>query len=294
LLEKGGYEHLCLPTRFEPERRSVTCLGEDPRELPGELLFAPLFPARVVDEIENRELGPSGFAGQHQQRPSPEGGGILKKFWWKYWQPKGANLSPVMVRNEKGESVPVEAVELDVTAGELYNNATCFETVLQSWDCAFKDLATSDFVVGQVWAKKGANKYLLDGVRDRMDCPKTIAAVEKLSHKWPRALLKLVEDKANGTAVIQMLKNKVPGLVAVEPEGGKVARAYAVTPQVESGNVYLPHPSLAPWVDALIEECAAFPNAAYDDQVDALTQALNRMGNKPTPNVRRTAEPWQE
>src|SRR5512133_2069288 len=114
LLEQGGYEHMCLPTRFEPERRSVTCIGEDARTTAGQLLFPKLFPRAVVDEIETKELGPTGFAGQHQQRPSPEGGGILKKYWWKYWQPKGAHLSPVTRRDEKGELVPMEAIELDV------------------------------------------------------------------------------------------------------------------------------------------------------------------------------------
>lgn len=286
VLDKGGYEHLCLPTRFEPERRCVTVLGEDPRQRPGALLFPKLFPQEVVDEIEHKELGPSAFAGQHQQRPSPESGGILKKFWWRYWQPKGANLSPIMVRQENGELQSVAAVELP--------DMNLFDLVLQSWDCAFKDLNTSDFVVGQVWAMKGPHKYLLDRVRDRMDCPKTIAAVAKLSAKWPQAQLKLIEDKANGTAVIQMLRTKLPGLKAIEPEGGKINRAYAVSPQVECGNVYLPHPAIAHWVDSLIEECAAFPHGAFDDQVDALTQALNRLGNKPVPNIRRTSEPWEQ
>jgi predicted phage terminase large subunit-like protein len=286
VLERGGYEHVCLPTRFEPERRCVTILDVDPRQQPGRLLFPGLFPAEVVDEIENKELGPSEFAGQHQQRPSPEGGGILKKHWWRYWQPKGSKLSPVVVRKADGESAPIEAVELP--------DFDSLDIILQSWDCSFKDVASSDFVVGLVVGKKGPNKYVLDRVRDRMDCPTTIAAVQKLSEKWPRAMLKLIEDKANGTAVIQMLRTKLPGLKAVEPEGGKVNRAYAVSPQVETGNVYLPHPLHANWVDSLIEEYAAFPNGAYDDQVDALTQALHRLANKPMPNVRRTSEPWEQ
>jgi len=58
-----------------------------------------------------------------------------------------------------------------------------------------------------------------------------------------------------------------------------VARAQAVSPQVESGNVYLPHPALTPWVEELIEEAAAFPHGPNDDQVDAMTQALNRLRN---------------
>ena len=78
---------------------------------------------------------------------------------------------------------------------------------------------------------------------------------------------KLIEDKANGSAVIQMLPHEMAGLIAVNPEGGKVARAAAVSPLIEAGNVYLPHPQFAPWVDEFIEECAAFPNGAHDDQV---------------------------
>lgn len=67
------------------------------------------------------------------------------------------------------------------------------------------------------------------------------------------------------------------GLVPVTPEGGKVARAQAVSPQVESGNVYLPHPAIAPWVESFIDECGSFPNGKFDDQVDQMTQALNRL-----------------
>jgi predicted phage terminase large subunit-like protein len=65
--------------------------------------------------------------------------------------------------------------------------------------------------------------------------------------------------------------------VAVVPDGGKVARAQAVSPQVESGNVYLLHPAIAPWVEAFVEECATFPNGKCDDQVDQMSQALNRL-----------------
>ena len=86
-----------------------------------------------------------------------------------------------------------------------------------------------------------------------------------------------MEDKANGPAVIQELGNEIAGLIAVTPEGGKLARAHAVSPQVESANVYLPHPALWPWVDTFLEEATAFPYGRHDDQVDAMTQALNRL-----------------
>jgi hypothetical protein len=81
------------------------------------------------------------------------------------------------------------------------------------------------------------------------------------------------------TVVIQELRHDVSGLIAVTPEGGKQARAHAVSPQVESGNVYLPHPALAHWVADFMEEAAAFPHGRNDDQVDAMTQALNRLRN---------------
>ena len=78
-----------------------------------------------------------------------------------------------------------------------------------------------------------------------------------------------------------MLQHEIPGILAVNPEGGKEARAAAVSPLIEAGNVYLPHPLQAPWVYDFIEEAAAFPNGAHDDQVDAMTQALLRFNMAP-------------
>jgi predicted phage terminase large subunit-like protein len=92
----------------------------------------------------------------------------------------------------------------------------------------------------------------------------------------PEAERKLVEDKANGPAVISALRNKIPGLIAVEPVGDKVARAYAVTPICESRNVWLPHPQIAPWTLRLVQSLLHFPFGAEDDDVDAFTQLLRR------------------
>jgi predicted phage terminase large subunit-like protein len=110
-----------------------------------------------------------------------------------------------------------------------------------------------------------------------MDFPQTVQAIREVTHRWPGALAKLIEDKANGSAVIQSLAHELPGIIAVSPLDGKVARAHAITPRIEAGNVYLPHPAFAPWVWDLIEEFAAFPNGRHDDDVDAATQALIRL-----------------
>ena len=79
---------------------------------------------------------------------------------------------------------------------------------------------------------------------------------------WSNAFRKLVEDKANGPAVIQSLRHEIGGLIEVNPEGGKISRAAAASPQLESGSWHLPHPMLAPWVEEFIGECAAFPAGA--------------------------------
>ncbi len=277
VLERGGYEHLCLPSEFDPERRSVTSIGwRDPRTEPGEILFPALYPRTVLDQAK-RDLGSAGYAGQHQQRPSPAEGGVLQRHWWRYWKPRGMTLPPVPTRLPDGSEIEIPAVDLPEK----------FDAEIQSWDCSFKDRKTSDFVVGQVQARLGSRRYLLDQVRDRMTMPRTVKAVREMSARHPNSGAKLVEDKANGSAVIQTLKLEIPGLIEVNPEGGKEARAHAVSPQVEAGDWYLPHPSIAPWVLDFIEECASFPNGAHDDQVDAWTQGGNYMHSRIIePNIR--------
>jgi predicted phage terminase large subunit-like protein len=274
LLEQGGWEHLCLPAEFEGPGR-VTSLGwSDPRSTHGELLWPERFGPEEIESLK-RSLGSYGTAGQLQQRPSPAGGGIIKRHWFRYWQPRGANLPPITVRLPDGSTASIAAIDVPHRVDEQ----------IQSWDCAFKDLATSDYVVGQVWGRVGSAYLLGDQVRARMDCPTTVKAVRELSQRWPCTLAKLIEDKANGSAVIQMLAHDIPGILPVTPEGGKVARAQAVSPLIEAGNIYLPHPQYAPWVNDFIEECAAFPNGAHDDQVDAMTQALLRWNMVPQQTV---------
>jgi len=138
----------------------------------------------------------------------------------------------------------------------------------------FKDTDGSDYVVGQVWGSCGANIYLIDQVRARMDFPTTIQAFLDLTRKYPKATTKLVEDKANGSAVIAMLTHKVGGIIPVTPKESKQARVSAVSPLIEAGNVHLP--LNAPFTNGFVEECSSFPNGANDDQVDCMSQALQR------------------
>ena len=144
----------------------------------------------------------------------------------------------------------------------------------------FKE-AGSSFVVGQVWGQFHADCYLLAQVRDRWGMTGTIDQVKLLTLRFPKAHKKLVEAKANGHAVVDTLKKTISGLTLVEPDGGKEARANAVEPIFDSGNVWLPHPEEEPWIEDYVDELLAFPAAKNDDQVDTTTQALHylRRGN---------------
>lgn len=152
-----------------------------------------------------------------------------------------------------------------------------FEKVVASLDAAFKETDGSDFVVFQVWGKFGANSYLLDQVRARMSFTKTVAAAIGVKNKWPSIRAFYVEDKANGPAVIDTLKMDVPGIIPIEPDGSKLARAHAVTSFWEAGNIWLPHPDICPWTKDFVSELTSFPAGANDDQVDSMTQALREL-----------------
>lgn len=289
VLKQGKWEHLCLPMEWEATKacscpscaRGETSIGwRDPREFSDEKL---LFPQRFTPEVLAAELirlKPSGYAGQMQQRPTPAGGDIFKETWWRFWVPKGVTLPPPRFKKPDGSIHEAEVIELPDE----------FDEHLQSWDMAFKETKDSDYVCGGVWSKKGSLKFLRDQVRERMDFTKTLGAVVDLCQKWPEARRVLIEGKANGPAVISALKGKITGLVEVEPEGGKEARAHAITPDIEGGDVYLPHPKLHElsdafyktftWVNAFISECTNFPRGTNDDQVDEMTQALTRWMTK--------------
>jgi predicted phage terminase large subunit-like protein len=248
VLEHGGWEHLCIPTEYEGDTRKTVIGWSDPRKQEGELLCPARFgPAEVANA--KRTLGSFAYAGQHQQHPVPASGGVWKKSWFRYY--RRADLP------------------------------STFDIVVASWDCAFKDLKTSDFVAGQLWGRKAADFYLIDQIHGRLDFPATLKAINSLNmrSRWVVNAI-LVEDKANGSAVIAVLKQKIPGMIAINPEGGKEVRASAVAPLIEAGNILLPMPDEQPWIEDTLLEFVTFPAAKHDDRVDAASQALNWIQSK--------------
>ena len=238
----------------DPAKGETDVLGREPGEF-----MESARKRTVADWLKKiREVGSRAWQALYQGRPSPVEGEFFKRGWWKTYE------QPQWIERDDGTRI-----------------VTGYDDLLISWDLTFKDTAGSDYVAGQVWMRRGADAFLLDQVHGRMNFPDTTRAVRQLAARWPQAVLKIVEDKANGPAVIAALRGTVPGIVPEEPQGGKEARAAAVSPLVEAGNVWLPAPELCPWVDGFIEEAAGFPTAAHDDQVDAMSQGLNRLVLQP-------------
>lgn len=215
---------------------------------PGDVLW-PAREDRPELEMQKRSLGSSGYAGQYQQRPAPAGGAIFQREWLKY-----------------------------------YDELPRLERLTQSWDMAFKDKPDCDYVVGLVGGRHNADMYIVDRLKGRWSFTETLKQVEWLSQKYPDAYTILIEETANGSAIIDSLRHKRSGIVGVQPEGGKLARAQAVQPLVEAGNIYLPNPRpngrLIPerrWVEDFVDQLVMFPRGAHDDDVDAFTQLLLKL-----------------
>lgn len=187
--------------------------------------------------------GSRAWTALFQGKPVAMEGNFFKREWWRYYSD---NDTPAL-----------------------------FPYTIISVDAAFKDGDDNDFVAIQVWSKINNLYYLRDSLKKHLNFVESLEAIRNFKSRYPDTLFILIEDKANGTAICNVLSMEMDGVIPINPEGGKVARANAVSPAIENGRVFLPR--YASWVDDFVSECCSFPNGAHDDQVDAMTQALNRM-----------------
>ena len=240
LANEDDWVHLVLPFRYDPQRTKTTVLGfKDPRTKEGELIHPARLGEKAAKELENT-IGGYHKSAQLQQNPEPRGGIIFERSKWNFWK-----VLPKM------------------------------DEIALSVDCTFKDLQSSDYVAIQVWGSAGANRYLIRRLKARLNFKATCDTVRSTKAMFPEAIATLIEDKANGSAVIETLTAEIGGIIAINPEGGKVARAYAMQPEQEAGNIYLPDPSIDPDIETFLTEVSSFPASPNDDEVDAMSQYCN-------------------
>ena len=190
--------------------------------------------------LKDPEGGARAWNALFQGRPTSEEGNKFKREWWQFY-----DVLP--------EHMPLKVISVDAT---------------------FKDDEDSDYVAIEVWGKVNADFYLIDLIKRRMNFPDTVRAIKAMDAKYPDRHSILIEDKANGPAIIATLRHEIAGIIAEKPKDSKIARANAATGFVESGNVYLPR--YADFTAEFIEELAAFPRGINDDLVDAFTQFINK------------------
>ena len=293
-LEEAGeevdtYELLILPTEYEPRQTTSgekprTKIGfEDPRSEPGELIWPERFNQGQVNKLK-KTLGEFGSSAQLQQTPTPSEGGIFKIAKFRCWQPEGQDLGPALVYDQNNQLIELPVIILP----------SKFDVEGLSLDAAFKDTQASSYVVLQRWAKVLANYFLLDQSRDHLDFSKTLALFKSSVERWPDARLRLIEDKANGTAVINTVQDQISGVIPVNPTDSKVARAYSIQPLQEAGNIVLPHPKIASWLQIFISEVITFPFAGNDDQTDSMTQFVNYCEQGPKVTISGPEPPDEE
>ena len=203
--------------------------------------------------ISDPQGGQRAWTALYQCSPRQEEGNIVQRNWFKYYDP---------------------------------DEELVFGTEMISVDASFKGDDTSDFVSIQVWGKRAQDYYLRYCLNKRLNFPDTVEAIKTIYRLFPRARTVLIEEAANGPAIIQTLQREM-FIIPVTPLGGKISRVNAISPAIESGHVFLPDPAKAPWVADYIDQWVAFPNAKNDDMVDATSQALARM-------IYSSGEVWEE
>jgi predicted phage terminase large subunit-like protein len=239
LLEQQGWEVLRLPAIADITRTYELYDGAIRTFEAGELLHRDRLGEKELKELK-ASLGTAQFEAQYLQSPVPGGGNVFHWDWFKYLDEASA-------------------------LGE-------YEYVVQSWDIATTQSATSNYSACTTWGITGDRSVLIDVHRVKLEFVPLIREVERLDEKFQPDVI-VIETSGVGINVYQQARATIGDYVlSVSPAKGKLERAEGVTPLIEAGNVLLP--PHAPWLVALREEVRAFPAGKHDDQVDSMVQFL--------------------
>lgn len=256
VLKETGWTHVELPIiATQRIAYSFPMSGRRHTREIGDILNPARHDHSTIDK-QKRSSGSRAFSAQWMCAPAKDEGSMCPQSWWHFYKDEPRDIA---------------------------NRA---QVKAQSWDFAFKDSNDSSWVVGLVGVRSGANIYICHEKRDHMDFTKTCKAVTAMSSQWPMTNFKFYEDRANGPAIKSQLQSKVPGLIPVEPLGSKEARFAAASPNIESGNVFLPYPydtagQIRPdrqWVLDFMDEVEKFPEEP-NDRGDALSQLIIKLLN---------------
>lgn len=221
----------------------------------GKSLWPEVFDSEVMEQVKI-DVGSRDWNALYQQEPSDVQGEVFLRKNWNYWCTKSCNA------DHDHHPLPVK-----------------FDKKMQMWDCSFKDLKTSNYVVGLVGYKSGPNLYIIDHQRKQATAKATCDMIRPWLLKYPDVHSVGIEDKANGSEVISTMRQEISGIKEVPANDSKHSRASAAAVHQESGNCYLPYDAV--WKDDFIEELAAFPHGKYDDRVDAFSHlVLQTLGNR--------------
>lgn len=241
LLQQEGWRHLNLPAIAEEEM--IVDLGRHQYiRGAGQLLHPQRESKQVLNELR-ASMGSMEFAAQYQQAPVPAKGNLIKWAWFGSY-----DVPPVP---QYGDQLTV------------------------SWDTAMSSRDLADYSAGVVLLRRGDAVYILDVIRKRLEYPDLKRAVIASNAKWSwtgAEFRLLIEKQGAGLSLIQDLRRENIFAIGVQPSGDKIMRMAAQTSIIESGAVFLP--ARAPWLDKFQKELMSFPVGKHDDQVDALSQAL--------------------
>lgn len=256
LSQRDGVEVLCLPQEYNPGHKYV--YAKDPRTEPGELLCPALYPREVVDDIKADELGAGDFEAQHNQNPVQSEGKMFRRDW---------------VQESLDVASPYREDRCYRTSP--YDEAARCDEVGIFIDCAFKGGSKNDPTCFLVVGRRRQLRILLGRFNARMSFVETCDELEQFCKLWPMAVTKLVEDKANGPALISAMSEQVDCLEAFNPDkhGDKWARAKFTAREWRRGQWRFPHPDTNPWVVEYLEQMLGFDSLPHDEDVDCSSMA---------------------
>lgn len=267
------YCHLMVPMEFDPDRAFSNDIGwEDPRTDMGELAFPERFPESTVDR-DKRALGPAATASQYQQSPTPRGGNIIMRDWWRLWPAPGYEPKT----GEPAVFPPCSLIvgSVDTAYSEKDENAYNAMTV---WGVWYDERERPKVVMMEAWrARVPLRGVIPDTCKTDEERKPYWGLSEKVADTIRRRGLDyvLIENKTRGhdlmAEISRIFRNGECRVIGIDPVGDKVARLHAVQALFADGMIYAPDKT---WAETVILEVSQAPRAKYWDFTDTTSMCL--------------------